>query len=54
MSTKFIRCNLVVNVFVLWCCSCYGVGVEAVSLVFGLLFSGVVTSMVSGVEFGIW
>ena len=54
MSTKFIRYNLVANVLALWCCSWCGVGVEAVSLVFGSLFSGVVTSMVSGGEFGIW
>ena len=54
MSTKFIRYNLVANVLARWCCSCCRVGVEAVSLVFGSLFSGVVTSMVSGVEFGIW
>ena len=54
MSTKFIRYNLVANVLARLFCSCCGVGVEAVSLVFGSLFSGVATSMVSGVEFGIW
>ena len=54
MSTKFILYNLVAKVLALWCCSCCGVGDEVVSLVFGLLFCGVVMSMVSGVEFGIW
>ena len=52
VSTKFILYNLVANVLARWFCSCCGVGVETVSLV-GSLFSGVVTSMVSGVEFGI-
>ena len=54
MSTKFILYNLVAKVLAFWCCSCCGVGVEVVSLVSGSLLSGVVTSMVSGVQFRIW
>ena len=54
VSSKFIRYNLVTNVLARWCCSGCGVGVDVVSLVFGLLFAGVVTSMVSGVELWIW
>ena len=49
VSAKFILYNLVAKVLAFWCCSCCGVGVEVVSVVFISLVSGVLMSMVSGV-----